>query len=58
MAAASLREQFAAESDLTRKQITALEARAGAASAERNALLTKARSVSFLLKPLLFTWTS
>ena len=41
--AASLRKRLAAESDAARTQIAELEARAGAAAAERNALLESVR---------------
>ena len=41
-----MREQLAGETDLTRKQIAALEARAGAAAAERDNLRRKARILS------------
>ena len=43
MEAASLRERLAEETELAVEQISELEARAGAAVAERDALLDQAR---------------
>ena len=42
-----MREQSTSESDLARKQIAALEVRAGAAAAERDALRAKARILDY-----------
>ena len=44
-----MREGLEAESDSAKKQIAALEARAGAAAAERNAFARKARIMLHIL---------